>query len=302
MIDTIHIRTHEASDLIDNPSITRYSASLYEDGNTSDSGRLRNLKVTSRETGTYIKDSLTRYVHGTNLATLHVDEVAPALREIETALRMRAGALDDARVTRLDIAHNLIVPRPVREYLAAMTAPPRYRTTRYVEETLYFNTTLRTLCFYDKIAEAESRGETVPAPYAGQHVLRYELKIRRVSRDLGRVVTAGMLADPAFFRSLAAEWARRFHTVRFQPLPRHEEPTTVRELREAYAAVGVESVGGAATAMRAVDVALAAGHLDDQQARRQKAWLRALAPSPTLTPHVDVREELAAAVDRAAAA
>ena len=296
MIDTLHLFSELPVALPGNPNLTRYIEVTTEDGEVREHARLRNLSVNSSASGTRIKGSLAVYSQGANLPDLPFPQVAPALASIELDLGLPLGALLDARVTRLDIGANLPVSRPVEEYTAALRPPPRHTEVR-VRDTAYFKTETRELALYDKIAEAIRRGTPIPEAFRDTHGLRYELRLRRVSRELGRLVTAGMLAEPAFQEELRAEWLRRFDTVRFAPAVRIERPVDVKGLREELAARGVEATGGTAAAVHAVRVAEASGVLTRHQRYAQTRWLEALAPAGAVA-MADVAAELREAVYR----
>ncbi|MEP0547475.1 MAG: hypothetical protein ABJF88_11125 [Rhodothermales bacterium] len=101
-----------------------------------------------------VTGSIAKYVAGSNLHGFDPAAVGPALSEIEEALGFPEGELLLAKVTRLDVGANLVLDRPVSEYLDAMCTAGRLHPVRYRPETLYFQNTMRELALYDKIAEA----------------------------------------------------------------------------------------------------------------------------------------------------
>lgn len=113
------------------------------------------IKVLVTPHGTRVTGSIAKHIAGSNLTGFDPAAVGPVLIEIGDALGLPEGELLLARVTRLDVGANLVLRRPVVDYLDSARSANRLHRRPYRRGTLYFANTLRTLALYDKIAEIQ---------------------------------------------------------------------------------------------------------------------------------------------------
>ena len=168
-------------------------------------GALGNLKVSVSATGVSIKDgSLCKWYLGDNLQTMGRGDVERAIQKLSDTLHLPIGK---AKVTRLDVAQNMVMRYPVSVYTGHLGELKR--STRLVEPNgIYYSQRLGRLCFYDKVREKKNHKELIPELYKRGHCLRYEQRYTsRLPNQLGVPgVTVSMLYDEAFYCKLLQRW------------------------------------------------------------------------------------------------
>ena len=168
-------------------------------------GVLGNLKVSVSNTGVSIKDgSICKWYLGDNLSTMGRGDTQRAIEKLSDTLHL---PIEKAKVTRLDVAQNIMVRYPVDVYLHHLGELKS--STRLVEPNgLYYSQRLGRLCFYDKVKEQRNHKEPIPELYKHGHCLRYEQRYTsRLPNQLGVPgVTANMLYDEAFYCNLLQRW------------------------------------------------------------------------------------------------
>ena len=167
-------------------------------------GYLDGLGVSvSRHKINIYKGSLCKWYLGDNIQTLTRQNTRQAIERLSDTLHV---PMDKARITRLDIAHNIITKHPIDVYLNHF-GMLRYATRLPMPHGLYYYQGDKKFCFYDKIREQRSKGEPIPELYNGRNVLRYEQRyMRRISSNLKTEVTGAMLYDEEFYIRLANIW------------------------------------------------------------------------------------------------
>lgn len=173
------------------------------------SGRLGNLNVAVSDRYVRVGDgSMCKYHLGDNLKVMRRQDMQDCIERLSDTLHV---PLSKASVTRLDWAENLVMKKPIGEYLDHLGTPARGWRNRYSETSLYYHgMNGKTFCFYDKIAEMG--GETVETAWQGKNVLRLE---QRYTKHLARFlcvdkVTAKDLYEQTFYARYTKEWANDF--------------------------------------------------------------------------------------------
>jgi hypothetical protein len=118
-----------------------------------------------------------------------------------------------ASVTRLDIAHNLIMDYKPELYYPFLGYCNRYK--RIIQpKSLYYENTLRQKLFYNKVAECKSRGESIPIELQRKNILRYELRyLKRLNRKFSVEVTPAVLLSDKFYSGLIEHWAEEYAQI-----------------------------------------------------------------------------------------
>jgi hypothetical protein len=138
-------------------------------------------------------------------------DIEDAIMQLSKVLNL---PLHNAVVTRLDVAHNIIVDSPVPVYLNHLGAL-RYATRIMEPDGLYYVRPNNRLCFYDKNKEQRKKHEPIPAEYKDLNVLRYEQRyMNRLGSQFGvGQVTCAMLYDEAFFNGLVSRWLDAYQSI-----------------------------------------------------------------------------------------
>jgi hypothetical protein len=168
-------------------------------------GALGNLKVSVSNMGVSIKDgSICKWFLGDNLQTMGRGDTQRAIEKLSDTLHL---PIEKAKVTRLDVAQNIMVKYPVSVYTGHLGELKS--STRLVEPNgIYYSQRLGRLCFYDKVKEQRNHKEPIPELYKHGHCLRYEQRYTsRLPNKLGvPEVTASLLYDEAFYCNLLQRW------------------------------------------------------------------------------------------------
>lgn len=168
-------------------------------------GNLNGLRVSVSRWQVKVKDgSLCKYFLGDNYQTLGRGDTQRAIEKLSDGLHLPMGR---AKITRMDVAHNIILKHPVSVYLGHLGLL-RYATRLVEPNGLYYTLKNGRLCFYDKNKEQRTKGDPIPELYAGRNLLRYELRYtHRLQAQFGVMdVTGALLYDEAFYMDVAKRW------------------------------------------------------------------------------------------------
>ncbi|MGB3542137.1 hypothetical protein, partial [Rubrivirga sp.] len=211
--DTAILSTTELATLAGSDGVTNYRTTVDADGVvTRETASVDNLKVTVTSTRTRVHGSVSSYIYGSNFPGVDFDpaDVGPALDDIAGRIGLPTSAVRDARVSQLDAAVDVVVPRPVPTYVAAVSGPPGFNTLAFSDSSVAFTNTLVKLAVYDKVAERRARRQTVPERYEGTNVVRFEVRFKRPARTLEHALRAEMMSEPTFYDEVAGHVMGRF--------------------------------------------------------------------------------------------
>lgn len=176
-----------------------------ESGNRWVSGSLDSLKVNISNTTISIKDrSLCKYYLGENFKTLSKGDTQRAIEKISDCLHL---PFDRAKITRIDLAHNIVLKHPPELYYPYLGEAKFYQ--RLLQpNSIYYNNQLRQLCFYNKKLEQAAKKQSIPELYNSNNPIRYELRFKSRLKQQLKVneLTASMLYDEKLYRSMSQRW------------------------------------------------------------------------------------------------
>ncbi len=177
-------------------------------------GAHKNLRVYIEPTFVRVEGSLPKYRYNTNLRTLSRSEPGQIIDQLSRELDL---PLQEAIITRIDIAANIEVENAPRSYYPSLGLLGKF--DRIVRRgTLYYEQGWCTLCFYDKIAEAQKHND----PYLidellNKDIMRYEIRYSRdwlkyfFKRDIKAYEIYGETSDVCC--ELIAEWYYRYEAI-----------------------------------------------------------------------------------------
>lgn len=184
-------------------------------------GTYKNLQVTITPLCVYIEGSLPKYHYGSNLVTLSREEPGIIIDEIGAALGL---PLREAIVTRVDIAANLPMNNPPKNYFPYLSSLNNFERN-IIKGSLYYRQTNREFYFYDKLREAKKHNDPFLTPELQQgHILRYEMRFnnRWFQSYFGHEIKAhelyGETSDVCC--GLVAEWYNTYEKVTKIGMPR----------------------------------------------------------------------------------
>ena len=207
------------------PNILSQSLSRCEvktDNGTGDvlfyEGYIRNLYVKVGTDWLYCNGSFPRLLHSDNSFTLKRAEAKACIEFLSDTLHYD---MNNASVTRIDIATTFSMGQPVKMYLDCLGALSRFkRVVVAKDETLeYRQGTVdkegQSLAFYDKRLESLERRNIHPKGLVGDNLLRYEHRWfgRLATRLKEPEVIGSTLYDERFYRKIAELWSEDYFKI-----------------------------------------------------------------------------------------
>ena len=157
-----------------------------ETGETKTAGFVANLRMMVNESGVSVQGSLSRFYHWDedngkrgNLYPLNRHDTQKANEMLSQ--RLGGVPMEKAKVRALEFGDWMPVNYPVAEYLKRCGAYPRLQRFQFKAETLYYRHKgkgqPKTLCLYDKRADAKAKGNELPQGFEDYNLLKYELRL-----------------------------------------------------------------------------------------------------------------------------
>ena len=180
-------------------------------GNWWISGNLENLFVSVGEAGVSIEGSPNKYWHGYNDAKLTRQEFQFTIEKLSDTFHFE---VNQAKATKLDLAHNFVMSEPVQAYYPFLGYYSRFNRV-LDRNSLYYRNKRKTLIFYDKIAELKANGISIPLGWKGKNVLRFEVRfLGRLLQLFNRsTLTVKDLADEVFYMQVVNNWTREYFNI-----------------------------------------------------------------------------------------
>ena len=220
------------------------------------------------------KGSFCKWCLGDNLQTLCRSDIKEGIERLSNALHV---PMEEANVTRLDIAANIILKHPVEAYLSHLGAMPKKQ--RFEQpNSLYYKGGSIMVALYDKVKERANAGAAVPEIYNNRNVLRYEVRIlQRLTKALNvPKATGGLLYDETFYINMVKLW--RSYYTKIQKVNvivmDWERVKTKRELYKVGLLELIEKNGGQVKAISQINEAAKMGDLTHKQAHDMREAIR----------------------------
>lgn len=189
-----------------------------ETGEVKIRGKLDNLRVSVCYGGCRVVGSLAGYYNTNNIYPVDRGTTKKAITKISDNLGVD---VNKAKVTSLEFGTVLLLNNKVSEYLKCLgEMSSKFNRCNVSSDTLYYKKGNRqspvVYAFYDKIKEARVKGLSVPIGFEGQHLLKYEFRLRgHLARQL-KVgdVKASTLHDEYFYQMLLNKWRDDYFAIK----------------------------------------------------------------------------------------
>jgi hypothetical protein len=234
--------------------------------------KLDNFRISVNQGGVNIKDgSMCKWYLGDNFQTLGRSNVKSAIEKLSDTLHL---PIEEATVSRLDIAQNFILKKPLQVYYNHLGELRYSKRTAVcnngIEEGLYFLQKNGLLVFYDKTKEQKNKGQTIPELYQDRNVLRYE---QRYTRRLPKAfnvekVKGAMLYNEKFYIDVINRWRDNYREIKkINDINiNFEAMRTKRDLYKMGVLSLIESQGGEISVISQIAEAQKTGILSKKQA------------------------------------
>lgn len=219
-----------------------------ETGKVWTSGNIEGLRVLIGTAGVSVKGSLAKFHLTDNTYTLTRRATMEAVCNLSDLLRLD---MNKAKVTRIDVAANLIMRHPPERYFDVLGGCRHLDRLALADGTLNYKNrnkdTRKALIFYDKIRETEQRGGVIPDVFRGSNLLRYESRWeRRLPRQLKEAdITASTLYDSRFYCKVIDLWSENYFNIEKVKAMRSEalsDIKTVSDLTDYVCAVALQKL------------------------------------------------------------
>ncbi|MFZ4590923.1 MAG: phage/plasmid replication domain-containing protein [Ignavibacteria bacterium] len=176
-------------------------------------GKLKNLYVGEIQEGIIINGSLSKYYFGNNLETLTRKTTLQAVESISDELHLK---ISNSNVYRFDIAQNLLMSDPVKNYLNCLDELKCFKKSIINSKSVYFNSDKTQLVFYDKLSEMSNKRQVIPELYKQYkgRLLRYELRhLRGLKQTFKQDVFMKDLTEERFYTDLFKKWKELYFQI-----------------------------------------------------------------------------------------
>ena len=206
-------------------------------------GYINTLSVSVTKNRIKITGSLCKFYLGDNFKSLTKGDTKRAIEKISDYLHL---PINDAHVTRLDIAQNLIMKLPVDDYYKYLGEVQYYKRLEQ-SNGLYYNNQLRQMVFYGKEYEQRVKKQHIPELYKYRNVLRFELRfLKRLSEQFKLPeITANLLYDEVFYSELVKRWKNEYLAIQKinSSLTSINPTSSTKELIENMALIALLDIG-----------------------------------------------------------
>lgn len=263
------------------------------DGGFSLTGNLGNLRVSVTGNRVKISDgSLCKWYLGDNFQTLTRGDTKRAIEMLSDKLHL---PLNNADITRIDIAQNFIMKHPPEVYFNHLGQLPRYNRLPQ-PNGIYYQNGNRQIILYNKVKEQKAKGQTIPELYRERNVLRYELRHKNRLREVfnrDRVTGADLYNEP-FYMQIIDKWHTTYEAIQKINLIQIDftKMTTKRELYLASLADLVTRQGGELLFMNQLNEAAKRREITPKQKIDLKRAVKEACGSTINTKESDLTSEL----------
>lgn len=282
--------------LLNLSGITEHSK--LDDGYTSFSGNLKNLRVFKSEKGIKVTGSLAKFYLGDNCQTLTRSDTKRAINLLSQLLSI---PIEKAFVRRLDFGTNIIVNHKPKLYFKYLGELNKY-LRQPQGSTLYYSNSLRRLVFYDKISEIKKERIPIPKIWENRNVIRYEIRfLSRLSKQFNlSELKASTLYDEKFYISLVNRWVSEYLSIqKIQLLSiKSSNMNSPKDFIKLLAIMGIQAIGHDKIMMEVEALREKKVFQKPEYYSRLKKEIKYLYNHPTLTEKSDLVDELDSKIKR----
>ena len=204
-------------------------------------GKCGNYKVGIAQSGVSLQGSMAKYLHGSNVKPLPYSEVKEGVEMLSDKLHL---PLNKAKVSRFDVAQNLIMEEKPEAYFPYLGEMRYFKRNSGFAHTLYYRGKEITIAFYNKGKEAKY---DLPTELKGKNILRCELRYMKTPYKHFNLpeVTPSLLSDEVFSRGLVNDFQKQYNAIskdrQVYEIP--NSPISPRDVMKIFALQGIRQTG-----------------------------------------------------------
>ena len=199
-------------------------------------GTMKGMSLYIKPNGLSIVGSLPKFLYDDNIHPLTRKTTGKAIAALSDVLSFDIGT---ALVTGLEFGMNLPVSNPVDSYLLRLGELERMLRYRFSDTTLYYRSKgkrqSKVLCFYDKIADAKTKGMSIPVGFEDANILKYELRLKgRLSHQLGvDNIMASTLSERVFYKMMVGLYQSYYRAIYKQKQANKSDMNNIKSVSDA---------------------------------------------------------------------
>ncbi|GHT74842.1 hypothetical protein AGMMS50262_08580 [Bacteroidia bacterium] len=203
------------------PDIVHYLDTVTEKtdqrtGEVKTFGSLGGLNVAIHESGLSITGSLPKFLYPDNIYPLNRGSTKEAFEKLSDCLHFK---VEEAKIISVEFGTHFLMSKPIPAYLDMLRETTYLKRCQFEDSTLYYRSKgkqqPKTICFYDKVKEAEKRGVKIPDGLENSNLLRYEMRYKgRLPQQLKEdEITGKTLSDEAFYRKMIGLYSNAYFEI-----------------------------------------------------------------------------------------
>ena len=199
-------------------------------------GTMKGMSLYIKPNGLSIVGSLPKFLYDDNIHPLTRKTTGKAIAAISDVLSFDIGT---ALVTGLEFGMNFPVSNPVANYLLRLGELERMLRYRFSDTRLYYRPKgirqSKVLCFYDKIADAKTKGMSIPEGFEDANILKYELRLKgRLSHQLGvNNIMASTLSERVFYKMMVGLYQSYYRAIYKQKQANKSDMNNIKSVSDA---------------------------------------------------------------------
>ena len=150
--------------------------------------------------------------------------------------------MSEAKVCALEFGTNFLLRHEVGQYLNRLADCPRLQRESILGSVYYQGrgkeeNRTKVYAFYNKAAEIERKGGTIPDNLQGRNFLRYEIRIKkRLNQFFNDDVTGGKLSDKEFYKGLVAKYKEIYFSINKKSINNDMDKSKIKTVSDAFSA------------------------------------------------------------------
>lgn len=246
------------------------------------------IKVKEYRDRIRLECSLPKLLKGQNIYSLSYEETLEALRQIGEKLGVD---IWEGIIRRLDIEFTIETKYEVAQYFKFFSSSNFLTRSQIKKTSLYYQNTLKTINFYDKVLEIKKKKEVIPQIFQDKNLMRFECRymnnfLKQHAKNFNlKNFTIESLKEHSVYIYLVDLAFKEYEAIEKIRKPiKHFNIQSKSLFQEQLARLGIEAFGGINKLLDTVDALRAIDHeIPKEYFSRRKKELNTLCQKPEVT-------------------